>query len=248
MAATPRDGAACPVCWASIRPDVRVCPSCRTDLTDPPPASAAPASPAHSRLVPQSRADAGRRRRRLGPWVTVAVAVAALLTAGTIKVVSGLLPPPAESGAATANIGVPMRVTPSSAVNALLAFEPAGDVESVGAAIAYATRDTATLPATTTTRVRPGPGASQLVTVAVPVDVAFLRKVHAIETRLSPNLSNLRAGRLYVNAADDNAYGIVMNPRTRVAVFAFRLSADDRSIWADNLNALQVISQTQSLG
>lgn len=246
MATSSRSGRACPVCWAEVRPSAHVCPSCQSPLDGRKARARATAPRAH--VLPAAGAEAAPRWRP-GPWVTVAVAVAALLTAGTIKVVSGLLPPPAEYGAATGNVGPRTAVTPATAARALLAFYPAGDVESIGVAIAYATQDTGTLPAAgTRIRVRPGPGHSQFVTVSLPVNVAFLQKVHAIETRFSPNLSNLQTGRLYVNAADDNAYGIVMNPRTHIAVFAFRLSGNDENVWADNLNALQTISQTQSLG
>jgi hypothetical protein len=75
-----------------------------------------------------------------------------------------------------------------------------------------------------------------------------LQKVHAIQTKFGTNLSNLAKGSLYINAADDNAYGVVMNPRTHIATFSFRLSRSDDSIWTLNLNAMQVVSQTQSLG
>jgi hypothetical protein len=241
-----RQGAVCPTCWAPLRRGARVCPSCRAEVTLTVASAVAETSAPGPGAAPATQ---GRPQRRVGPWLAAAVAATALLTAGTIKVVSGLLPPPGESGAPTGNVGPRLPVMAATAVRALYAFQPAGDVESVGVAIAYATRDRGALPsALVRTSVRPGPQGSQLVTVAVPVDVAFLLKVRAIQTGFSPNLSNLHAGRLYVNAADDNAYGIVMNPRTHVAVFAFRLSADDGSIWARNLNALQVISQTQSLG
>jgi hypothetical protein len=180
--------------------------------------------------------------------VTIVVGVAALLTALAIKVVSGLLPPPAEYGAATSNVGSRIAVTPHTAVRAVLAFMPAGDVESVGTALAYATQDVGTLPKDAVIGTRPGPDGSQIVSVALRVNVPFLLRVRAIETSLSPNLSNLKEGRLYVSAADDNVYGIVMNPTTHVARFTFRVSASDGTIWADNLNALQVVSQTQALG
>jgi hypothetical protein len=247
MAAPPEGSVACPVCWTAVRPGARVCPSCRSPLGQA--AAAAPEAASRGRVVPQARGEDKPARWRPGPWVTVAVAVVALLTALTIKVVSGLLPPPAEYGAATGNVGPRTAVTPATAAKALLAFQPAGDVEDLGIAMAYATRDTGTLPSRITQiSVRPGPGQSQLVTVSVPVNVAFLRKVHAIETRYTLNVSNLKTGQLFVNAADDNAYGIVMNPKTHIAVFAFRLSANDGSVWGTNLNAVQVISQTQSLG
>jgi len=249
MAATTQGGM-CPVCWARVRRGAHTCASCQADLdvlaVVPPAATGA--SAAAERPAPGAGGDL-RPRWRFGPWVTVVVGLTALLTAAAIKVVSGLLPPPAEYGAATGNVGRLVAVTPQTARRALMNFYPAGDVETVGVAIAYATRDKGTLPgALTRVQVRPGPQGSQYVTVSVPVNIPFLLKVRAIETRLTPNVSNVQKGRLYVQSADDNAYGIVMNPKTDVAVFAFRVSADDRNIWPVNLNALQVISQTQQLG
>jgi hypothetical protein len=238
-------GSRCPVCWSSVRPTARRCPSCQADLASG--RGRVPAPPPTSRVVPHARGERGRAR--MGRWIAAAVVGVAALTGATLKVVRALLPPAAEYGAATGNVGPRIAVTRATAVRALLAFQPTGDVESVGTALAYATRDRPNLAGSGTAfAVRPGPGGSMVVTARLPVDVAFLRRVHAVRTRFGPNLSDLAAGRLYVNAADDNAYGIVMDPHTHVAVFSFRLSADDGSIWALNLNALQVVSQTQSLG
>lgn len=173
---------------------------------------------------------------------------AAFASAATLKLVAARLPPPAEFGAATGNVARRIPVRPASAVRALMAFVPAGDVEPIGPSLGFATTDHATLGPGARTTVTPGPHGSEIVTVQAPVDLAFLEKVHAIQTQFGPNLSNVAQGRLYVSAADTNAYGIVMNPSTHVAVFRFRLSASDSTIWPLNLNALQVVSQTQSLG
>jgi len=237
----------CPVCWAQVRPGAQRCPACGSDLTG----AQATADAARARVAPvaaAAEAAEGTANRRWGPLIVGLVGLAAALTVVTLLIVPKLLPPPAEYGAGTGNVGPRVHVTAANAVAALLAFVPAGDHESVGVALDYATLDRVTNRTGRTYTVRPGPSGSQIVTVRAPVDVAFLRKVNAIQLRLSPNLSNLKTGRLAITAADDNTYGLVIDPKTQIGTFVFRVAADDGTIWPDNLNALQVVSQSQAVG
>lgn len=252
---------ACPTCWAPLPRHAKQCPVCHRPVgiaaVGPSPAQAtvgpdgggmgtATLQPA-IRLWPPTRA---------GLFVASAVAVGVVLAITLLLTIGTHLGPPAEAGTFASNTGIvyPIRRSPDRAVHALDTFVPAGDAEDVQRAILNSTGNVgnvgqaAQYPPGTHIHTTIGGSGDATVVVYIPVAVARLVRKGWAVTGAEPEASILAKGQVTVDAPDDNEYIVRYTPRTRIAEFAFRLSAGDTTISPDNLNAMQVTSQTRSLG
>ncbi len=254
----------CPTCWAALPRTATRCPVCHC-ATDPQPLPPRPgrrASLAKGAITKGDPAPGGREKEssaRIWPPTRQGLFVASVVALGvgaTITILLALGPhsgSSAEAGTFAGNTGVlfPIDHSPSRAIRALDTFVPAGDAEELKHAILNATGNMspqANYPTGTRLSARIQPNGSAEVVVAIPVNVSRLVRKGWAVTGAEPEASILSKGQVTVNAPDANQYIIRYSPKTRVAVFQFHVSAGDTSISPDNLNAMQVTSQTRSLG
>lgn len=235
---------ACPTCWSPLAPRAKRCPVCHRVVGIALLGAKASAARPVVRLWPPTRA---------GLFVASAVAVGVVLAIGLLLTIGTHLGPPSEAGTFAGNTGVlfPIRRSPVRAIHALDTFVPAGDAEEIERAILNATGNitkSAQYPPHTHVHARIARSGAATVVVDIPVNLTRLVRKGWAVTGAEPEASILAKGQVTVDAPDDNEYVIRYRPKTRVAEFAFRISADDTSISPDNLNAMQVTSQTRSLG
>lgn len=139
-------------------------------------------------------------------------------------------------------------ISRQEAIQKLLAFQPANDLDSVGDAIRVATGHGAHLagrfPGTV---ILSGANARQwLLTVQIPVNVGVLRHRGEIMTGNLPGDSHLQQGKLLVSTTN-SVFAVNMDPKTRLATFRFALAKDDHTLWSLNWNANGIVSQNNAL-
>ncbi|MBX5466781.1 MAG: hypothetical protein K6U14_04705 [Firmicutes bacterium] len=189
------------------------------------------------------------RASRLVLGLVLAMALVGGISLGSLWWMSKHVAPASQVPATAAYNSAPRRpVTAATAAAALLAFRPASDTDTVQAAILTATGQHLGPDGRFPGRIQvaAGPDGRFTVTVTVPVNVAYLRRIGAITTGRLPGASDLATGRLEVSGTE-HVFAVDMNPKTHLAVFRFELSRDDAFLWPRNWNAVGVISQNDSL-
>lgn len=253
----------CSNCWAALPRNATRCPVCHHRVEIPagaPVGSVAPqAAGAENTFGGSSGASTQPRQLYLWPPTRSGLLVAGAVALGIVVALTLLLTigthlgPPAEAGTFSSNTGIllPVDHSTSRAIRALNTFVPAGDAEELEGAILNATgniQSKLTYPNGTRFRATFGHGGAVTVTVDIPVNVKRLVRKGWAVTGAEPEASVLSKGQMTVDAPDDNEYIIRYSPKTDIAIFRFRVSGQDTTISPVNLNALQVTSQTRSLG